>query len=140
MERKRKVTSITPETHPDGWAGYPFLSVIITNDGKLNMTIVDNQDGAYVRAYILDLCSSEFVSEQLIVNAACMWWDHHDTEPFSIFLSKHHLASEYATIHRLIPIDTIARIVGPCPKFTLNTKPKIRRRKKRNIAETIIEE
>lgn len=135
MQRAKKRNHINPETHPDGWDGYPFISVVVTADGTKHAMIVDNQDGAYVRGYLLDLCDQELVPENLLIRAAIDWWPNKDVQPFSAFLSLNGLSDLFAIVYRLIPFESVIRVVGPCPCFPLNIKPKIRRRKKRQICE-----
>lgn len=121
------------EQHPDNYKGYPFITLIVYGEAQL-LTIIDNQDKHNIYAYVLDFCQIEHIDEQLILKIANKW-NNNKTYPISIEFAKHNI--DIQKIFKTFNINYIKRIIGPVPKYNMDTIKKTKR-KKRKIVDTNI--
>jgi len=133
MAPRLKVQPIV-ETHPSDYEGYPFMTLLQlkkTNDGIIG--VVDNWDNNSIKIYVLDLCELSELNEEHLLEAAYQWFTTSLHIPFSIYLSQNDIHIIASKIYRVFPIDQIARVIGPCPKYDMATVGDIKRRRRRPI-------
>ena len=136
--RRSKPANAVPliiENHPEDYDGYPFITLIQQHATHV-LTIVDDVDEKRLRAFVLDLCGPSGVNEEQVINVAAEWYQSaRERYPLSIEFSKRNLAQQMAPVFRTFNIDFITRIIGPVPKFSMNTSPSVRRRRRKPIPE-----
>jgi hypothetical protein len=121
------------EPHPETYIGYPFITLIQYKHQHL-ITIIDNADDKTIKAYVLDLCGPENVDEESIIVATSKWYETNRTNfPISIEFSKLRITTETSKILRTFNIDSVTRVIGPIPRFLMDTAAKIKRRKRRPL-------
>ena len=121
------------EKHPDGYTGYPFITLLQYQDKHL-LSIVDNIDKKTVKSFILDLCGPEQVNEELLINIADDWYEHRrDKFPLSFEFSRLGVSEEMNKIYRTFNIEYITRVIGPLPKFEMAEIRSVKRRRKKSI-------
>jgi hypothetical protein len=87
-----------------------------------------------IKAYVLDLCGPENVDEESIIVAASKWYEINRTNfPISIEFSKLRITADTSKILRTFTIDSVTRVIGPIPRFLMDTTAKIKRRKRRPL-------
>ena len=125
------------QNHPAEYTGYPFLSVIQYKNNHI-ISIIDNVNKKTVKAFALDLCGPEGVSEELVINIASYWYEfERNRYPLSIEFSKRGLANITAKIMKTYSIDSISRIMGPLYIYPTDNVIKIKRRKRREIPTAV---
>lgn len=131
MSQINKKFPLILEEHPDDYNGYPFITLIVYgNDDYL--TIVDNYNNNQINAYVLDLCSVEHVDEETLIEYAKIWYyENKQTIPISILFSKEDVLSEMKKIHKNFNINYVKRIIGPLPKFDMDSVKKVKRKKRK---------
>ena len=139
---RKKIRNICPliiEEHPEDYDGYPFITLIqYTNDQEI-ITIVDNSNDKSISAFVIDLCAQEKVDEKILITIASEWYysNAKDQYPLSIEFSRRSLSNMMSKIYRIYTVDFVSRVIGPVPKFEMNTKPKIKRRRRKSIPKGI---
>jgi hypothetical protein len=137
MTVKKKATKksipLIIEAHPKEYEGYPFVTVIEYR--KLAMlAIVDNADDSTVKAFVLDYCGAENVNEEKLIVAAADWYIENRTLfPVSVEFSRRGMTVDTSKIYRSLNVEFISRIIGPVPKFPMNTVKSIKRRRRKAI-------
>jgi hypothetical protein len=135
--RRANYIPLIIEPHPEGYDGYPFITLIQYRN-KHNLTIVDNADDKIISAYVLDLCSPVGIDEELVISLATDWYDDKEAKyPLSIEFSRRGIAGKMAKINRNFTIDYVTRVIGPLPKFNMTEIKSIRRRKKKPVPRGI---
>ena len=129
--RKPDAAPLIAEAHPLNYDGLPFIALIQYRKNAL-LTITDNCDEDSIRAYVLDFCSPQRISEEAVLEVAQYWYDNHrDDHPLSVEFSRQGLTKDVSPIYRAFNVDLVSRIVGPLYFFPLlpSSTPKRRRRK-----------
>jgi hypothetical protein len=130
--------NIIVEDHAPEYHGYPFMSLIQYKQRSV-ISIIDNSDDKLVKAYVLDLCNSENVDEQLIILAANVWFENSiDRYPVSIEFAKHGLLSDTSKILKIFNIDMLDRIVGPVYFYPIDTVTYVKKRKRRILPASVL--
>lgn len=125
------------ENHPPGYKGYPFIT-LIQYQQKHVFTIIDNYDSKTIRAFVIDLCGPEDVSEELIVSVASDWYSTYKTKyPISFEFSKRNLTAETSKIYKSFAVESISRVIGPIFVFPMDNIIKVKRRKRREISASV---
>ena len=134
--RRRNKTTAAPliiEDHPQDYDGYPFITLIQQHASHV-LTIVDNVDDKQIRAFVLDLCGPENINEERIIRVAAEWYEiSSELYPLSIEFSKRQMSSEISPLLRSFNIDFVTRVIGPMPRFAMNTNSSVRRRRRKPI-------
>ena len=126
------------EDHPLEYDGYPFITLVQYRKDYI-LTIIDNATDKLVRAFVLDLCVSSDVSEEHIIKIATDWYkDSSEDYPISVEFSKREMTEQTSKIYRTYATEYITRIIGPFPKFPMNTITSIRRRRKKKIPMGVV--
>ena len=135
-KRKRTRANAVPliiEEHPDNYNGYPFITLIQYRNQHV-LAVIDNMTPKKIKAYVLDLCGPTNVDEEEIINVAAEWYEFdYERHPISIEFSKRGLSEHVSTIYREFNIDFVTRIIGPVPKFDMNTVHSIKRRRRKVV-------
>jgi len=135
-KRKRTRANAVPliiEDHPDNYNGYPFITLIQYRNQHV-LGVIDNMTQKKVKAYILDLCGPAEVDEEEIINVTAEWYEFdYERHPISIEFSKRGLSSRVSKIYREFNVDFVTRIIGPVPKFDMNTVHSIKRRRRKIV-------
>lgn len=132
-EEKTRVPLIV-EGHPKDYSGFPFITLIQYRKQPM-LVIVDNADDDIIRAYVLDLCDPEHVDEELIINIATEWYNINRVNfPISIEFSRRGLTPMTSKIYRALNVDFVSRVIGPVPKYSMNTVKSIKRRRRKSIS------
>lgn len=125
------------QEYPPDYDGYPFIT-LIQYKKEHTLTIVDNYDARIIRAFVLDLCGPERVSEQVIVDVATEWYNANKTNyPISIEFARRNLTTETGKIYRIFNIEFVTRVIGPLPKFDMNEIISIKRKRKKPISPQV---
>jgi len=121
------------ESHPDDYQGYPFITLIQYHDKHI-LSIIDNATPKTVKAFVLDMCGPENISEEAIIAVASHWYETSEGRyPISFEFSKLGITNEMSKILRTYNIDFITRIIGPLPKFEMNNIKSVKRRRRKAI-------
>lgn len=133
-------TPLIIEAHPDNYTGLPFITLVQYRREPM-LVIVDNADESNIKAYILDLCGPERVNEEAIITAASEWYDDQDANyPVSVAFSRLGMTHITSKIYRALNIEFVSRVIGPVPKYPMNTVKSIRKRRRKPIPQSIINE
>ena len=132
----RAAAPLIMEPHPIDYAGLPFLTLIQYRKQPM-LAVVDNADDETVKAYVLDLCGPEEVSEELILSVVAEWYNSADKVPLSIEFSRRGLTSIASKIYRSVNIEFISRIIGPVPIYPMSEVKSIKRRRRRAISSSV---
>jgi len=125
------------ESHPDDYQGYPFITLIQYHDKHI-LSIIDNATAKSVKAFVLDLCGPERISEEAIISVAQHWYETSEGKyPISFEFSKLGITNEMSKILRTYNIDFITRIIGPLPKFEMSAVKSVKRRRRKSIPNGI---
>ena len=127
------------EHHPKDYYGYPFITLIQYRKQHM-LTIVDNVDEENIKAYVLDMCGPEVVSEELVIAAAAEWYEtSRFLHPISIFFSKKNLTGITSKIYKSLSLDYVSRLIGPVPQFPVGVESikSIKRRRRKPIPATV---
>lgn len=126
-------TPLIIEPHPETYVGYPFITLIQFRTDVF-MTIVDNYDGKIIKAYVLDTCGPEGIDEETTVNIANEWYNTNRSRyPISFEFSKRGVSGSLSKIYRTFNVEYVVRVIGPVPRFPMDSVVKIQRRKRRSI-------
>jgi len=121
------------EDHPENYTGYPFVTLIQYRKDNI-LTIIDNSDDKEIAAFVLDLCAQESVDEERIIEIAANWYEEgHERYPMSFEFSRLGVSGETGKIFRNYNIEFITRVIGPLPRFDMNTPPQIKRRRRKAV-------
>lgn len=121
------------EDHPEDYVGYPFITLIQYRKDNI-LTIIDNSDDKEIGAFVLDLCAPELVNEERIIEVAVNWYEEgHERFPISFEFSRLGISAETGKIFRNYNIEFITRVIGPLPRFDMNTPPAIKRRRRKAV-------
>jgi hypothetical protein len=125
------------EPHPVDYVGLPFLTLVQYRKQPM-LAIIDNLDTDAIRAYVLDMCGPEDIDEEVILTAAAEWYatNRHDI-PVSIEFSRMGLTPLTTRIYRVLNVEFVSRIIGPVPKFPMNTVKSVKRRRRRVLPANI---
>lgn len=135
MKKKNTPIPLIVETHPEGYEGYPFIT-LLQYHRDTQLTVIDNTDGKQIQAYVLDLCGPEKIDEEKFIEIVVEWWDNnHENYPISLEFSKLRVASDFSRIHRTFNIEYITRVIGPLPCFDMTTASTIKRRKRKPVPQ-----
>ncbi|MGI0075884.1 MAG: hypothetical protein ACREAU_00580 [Nitrosopumilaceae archaeon] len=133
MRRKDTPIPLIIQPHPKEYAGYPFVT-LIQHKREHYLTIVDNYDGAQIKAFVLDKCDPVGIDENHIIEIAFEWYENRRSQyPISFEFAKSGISSEVAKIHRTFCTEFVTRVIGPLPKFPMEEVVSIKRRKKRGL-------
>jgi hypothetical protein len=136
-ESKKNSAPLIIEPHPSDYAGLPFLTLIQYRKQPM-LTIVDNVDDEVIRAYVLDLCGPEEINEESIILAAAEWYQQYrNVMPLSIEFSRRGMTLTTSKIYRSLNIEFVSRIIGPVPKFPMDTVKSVKRRRRRSLPANI---
>jgi len=125
------------EDHPNGYDGYPFLTLLQYRK-QHNVTIIDNSDDRVIKAYVLDRCGPEGVNEEQIIEIAAHWYEtNRKVFPISIEFSRQGFSHETSRIYHTFNIEFITRIIGPLPRFEMCEVHSIKRRRRKPVSSTI---
>lgn len=134
---KKTNTPLIIEAYPKDYSGYPFITLIQYKKQHM-LTIVDNIYEDVIKAYVLDLCIPEGVSEEKIITVAAEWYKtNKDLFPLSIEFSKRGMTTQTSKIYREFNIEFISRIIGPVPSFPINTVKSCKKRRRKPIPQGI---
>lgn len=137
MKKSKNSIPLIYETHPEGYTGLPFITLIRYNKTQ-QLTVIDEKINDIIHAYVLDICPTQNLDPQVFLQLVNVWYhNERDKIPLSIYLSRLNLTSTYSKIHRKFDIDFITRIIGPVYEYKTNIKPNIKRRKRKSISNTI---
>jgi len=124
---KKKLPFIK-EGYPDNYTGYPFLSLVQTQD-KQYITIINNHDNKELEAYVLDFCGPNRIKETSIVTLAEDWWyNGRNRYPISVEFSRIGICGTTSKIFRTFNIDNVRRVIGFIPHYPMTPTEKIHRR------------
>lgn len=134
VESSKPHVPLIIEPHPKDYSGFPFVTLIQYRKQPM-LVIVDNADNEVIRAFVLDLCGPERVDEELVIQAAAEWYaENRSNFPISIDFSRKGLTSTMTKIYRSLNVEYVSRIIGPVPKYPMNTVKSIKRRRRKQIA------
>ena len=140
MATRRRTKQTVPlliEPHPEDYTGYPFITLIQFRQQHI-LTIIDNSDGKTIKAYVLDSCGPEKVSEELIIRVAQRWYDNNrDDYPLSIEFSKLGISGQTSKIYRKFDTEFVSRVIGPLPVFVMNINAKIKKRRRKALSQGV---
>lgn len=143
MKRLQNIIPLKPETHPDNYTGYKFLSLIMTFNNDSYICIIDNVINGEVVAYVLDLFPKVYdqnVSELevSIIKQAEYWFNNKKhLHPFSVELSIQGQSNTFSKILKRFPIENITRAIGPLPSYNMGAPIRIKKRKKKKLSPGI---
>lgn len=136
---KQLSNSIIVEQHPSEYNGYPFISLLQYKQSPI-ITIIDNIDEKNIKAYVLDLCNTEYVDEQVIIDVANEWYENNSNNyPISVEFGKRNLSSISSKLLKIYNQEVITRIIGPVFYFPVNSIVQIKRRKRRYISPRLLQ-
>lgn len=128
-----KTIPLIIEPYPQGYSGLPFLTLIHYRRQSM-LTIVDNADAANLKVFVLDLCGPERVDEAHIISIANDWYNtNREKYPLSIEFSRRGLISQTSKIYRTLNAEFVSRVIGPVPKFVMESIKSVKRRRRKTI-------
>lgn len=134
---KKEVAPLIVEPHPKDYSGFPFITLIQYRKQPL-LTIVDNADDSVIKAYVLDVCGPERVDEEALIRAANEWYTNsRSLHPISVEFSRLGMTPITSRIYRALNIEFVSRVIGPVPKYPVDTVKSIKRRRRKPIAPSI---
>lgn len=133
MKKYPSIPLIT-EPHPEGYTGYPFITLIGYND-EISLNIVDNVVNKQIVAYVLDLCGPSQINELELVSLVADWFysERHKKHPISVEFSRLGLAGRLSSILRCYPTEYVTRVIGPLPEYKMSGVIKSKKKKKKSI-------
>lgn len=132
-----KKIQLIPESYPENYNGYKFISLIKYNE-RSQITIVDNVISDNIHAFVLDECQALNLDETVLISYAEDWYSKEsDKLPFSIFLSKNNIGMEYYNTIKCFPLDFVSRVLGPLFVFNMGNPMKVKRKRKKDIPNNI---
>jgi len=136
VEKKRIRGNPIPlivEEHPSDYSGYPFITLIQYRENPI-LAIIDNANDKTVRAYVLDLCGPTQVDEELVIRVALNWFDEkRSVYPLSFEFSRLGLSNDVSAIYKTFSTEFITRIIGPLPRFEMDSVQSVKRRKRKPV-------
>lgn len=125
------------EPHPENYDGYNFITLIRYNNINY-LTVVDNTDKKFINCYVLDLCKTVNLKEELVIDVAQEWYQNSkDAHPVSIEFSKLGMTTIMSKILRSFAIEYVTRVIGPLPHFSMSGTIKVRKRKRKSVPENV---
>lgn len=132
-----KKLQLIPESYPDNYNGYKFISLIKYNE-RSQITIIDNVISDNIHAFVLDECQALNLDETVLISYAEEWYSKEcEKLPFSIFLSKNNIGMEYYNTIKCFPLDFVSRVLGPLFVFNMGNPMKVKRKRKKDIPDNI---
>lgn len=136
-ESKKATVPLIIETHPVEYTGFPFITLIQYRKQPM-LTIVDNMTDDLIQVFALDLCGPEYVDEELVINIASEWYaTNRNNFPISFEFSRRGLISQTSKIYRALNIEYVSRVIGPVPKYPMNTTKSIKRRRRKALPSSV---
>lgn len=125
------------EPHPADYVGFPFITLLQFRKHPM-LAIIDNSNAIAIKAYVLDLCGSERVDEEMVVRVAAEWYEtgRHD-HPLSVEFSRRGMTPLTSRIYRVLNLEFVARAIGPVPNYPMQTTKPIKRRRRKPIASSV---
>lgn len=137
IESKKTTVPLIVEPHPRNYSGFPFITLIQYRKAPM-LVIVDNADDEVIRAYVLDLCGPERVDEERMIQAAAEWYDTNRTNfPISIEFSRRGMTPMTARVYRALNVEFVSRVIGPVPKYPMNTVKSLKRRRRKALPPNV---
>ena len=137
MKRISNKYPLIVEAHPEDYDGYDFITLIRYNDVS-HLTIIENTDKKFINCYVLDLCKTVEIKEELIIETAQHWHENNSSDyPISIEFSKLGMTDIVSKIQRSFSIDFVTRVIGPLPQFNMKGKVKVRKRKRKPLPDGV---
>lgn len=134
---RKPAVPLVIEPHPHDYVGLPFLTLIQYRKSPM-LAIIDNIDVDTIRAYVLDMCGPEGVDEELIITAAAAWYaTNRHSIPLSVEFSRNGLTPLATKIYRVLNVEFVSRIIGPVPKFPMDSVKSVKRRRRRLLPTNI---
>ncbi len=134
---KRNIVPLIIEPHPKTYNGLPFLTLVLYRKVPM-LTIIDNMNNENIRAFVLDLCDPEGIDKEALINIASVWYENdRDSFPISIAFSRAGITPQTSKIYRVIAIELVSRVIGPCFSFPMTEVTSVRRRKRKIISAGI---
>lgn len=135
---RRKTKNVYPlimEPHPEDYNGYPFITLIQYSNDKEILAIVDNSTDKSISFFVLDLCGPERIDEEQVIEIASEWYNEgrNARYPISIEFSRLGVSDVMSRIYKSFNIDFVSRVIGPVPRFNMNEKGTVKRRKRKPI-------
>lgn len=127
--RLQQQVPIIIEPHPEEYEGYPFITLFQYKQDHI-LTIVDNSTDKKVSALVLDFCGPEHVDEQFVIDIASEWYKAGSPYPISIEFSKRGFSGVVNRLFKAFEMEFITRVIGPLPRFEMETEQTKRRRKR----------
>lgn len=143
MKRLQNIIPLKPESHPDGYTGYKFLTLLMTYNNDSFICIVDNVNNNEITAYVLDLFPKAYDQnvaelEVSIIQKAEHWYRNKSMlHPFSVELSISGHSNTFNKILKRFPIENITRAIGPLPNYNMGSPIRIKKRKKKKLSPGI---
>lgn len=129
----KKSAPLIVEPHPADYSGFPFVTLIQYRKQPM-LVIVDNADDSVIRAFVLDLCGPEGVNEESLIATVAKWYDSNRSAfPISVEFSRQGLTPQTSRIYRALNIEFVSRVIGPVPKYPMNTVKSIKRRRRKAL-------
>lgn len=137
MASKKTTAPLIVEPHPKDYKGYPFITLIQYRKQHF-LTIVDNVYNDNIKAYVLDMCGPESISEDQIIQIAHEWYETNSKKfPISVEFSRRGVTNETGKILKTYSVEFVSRVIGPINQFPISTVKSVRRRKRRPISPSI---
>ncbi|QDJ96402.1 hypothetical protein Xoosp13_216 [Xanthomonas phage Xoo-sp13] len=136
--KKHTAIPLITEPHPEGYNGYPFITLIRYNDVN-TINIIDNVVNKQIIGYVLDLCAPAGLDEQAVVSIAEDWFysDRQKRYPLSVEFSRRELSGVMAPILRCYPTEYVTRVIGPLPEYKMGGVFKTKKKRKKSIPADI---
>jgi len=138
MAQINKKFPLIIENHPDDYTGYPFITLIAYGNDDF-LTIVDNYNHTHINAYVIDYCGPELVDEELLIETSKQWYFSTTQKkcPISVIFSRGGVLGDMKRIHKTFNINYVKRIIGPLPKYDMESIKRTKR-KKRKITDVTV--
>lgn len=138
QQTRRTHVPLIVEPHPKNYGGYPFITLIQYRKQHV-LAIVDNCDDNNINAYVLDMCNQENVDEEMVISVATKWYATNNTRyPLSFEFSKEGLSHQTGKILKSFNVEFVTRVIGPMPKFPMETIRSIKRRRRKPIPPNVV--
>lgn len=129
--------AVLVESHPVGYSGYPFITMVQIAHTTNIPSIIDNSTNASINLYALDQCVACGIELDTILEAAVNWYENNAHMPFSIELSLRGLSEYAGGIMRCYRMSSITRIIGPLANYPYSASAPLKRRKAMGIVPRI---
>jgi len=135
--RKDNHIPLLVEDYPVDYKGYPFLTLIKYRDSEI-LVVVDNITHKDIKAYVVDACETEGISEEKFINLVAEWYEYRSRKiPLSIEFTRLGLDQHMKPIFKVYNIDFITRVIGVLPMYEMNKVFSVKRRKRKTIDRNI---